>query len=365
MADFKTLADVRGGPCISLYLETTSVTSEIAASRIAFGNLAKDALSQLQAAGTDKRVAAELMEPFDDLADDPEFWAHQARSLAVLATQHSFQTFRLANRLTSMVEVSDRFHLKPLLRAVTFPHTGFVLALSENGVRLIEFFSDLPPEEVRVADLPKDAASHAGKASLNDRSHSARIHGSEGKKVRLRQYARAVAAAIRPVVTVTSAPVILAANEPLATIFRHEFPHSRLATGVIGGSIDRLAPTELAAEARPILDAEYARHLEAFRTLFATRTKQNRVTTDLATAARAATFGAVEAMMVDIDGVVLGTIDAETGAIEVTGEAGVDSYGIVDQIAMRALLTGADVLGVRRQDIPADAPLAAILRYPV
>jgi hypothetical protein len=31
-----------------------------------------------------------------------------------------------------MVEVSDRFHLKPLFRAVTFPNTCFVLALAEG-----------------------------------------------------------------------------------------------------------------------------------------------------------------------------------------------------------------------------------------
>ena len=41
------------------------------------------------------------------------------------------------------------------------------------------------------------------------------------------------------------------------------------------------------------------------------------------------------------------------------------TYGIVDEIARRALLTGARVLGVRQNDIPNGAPLAATLRYPV
>jgi hypothetical protein len=39
------------------------------------------------------------------------------------------------------------------------------------------------------------------------------------------------------------------------------------------------------------------------------------------------------------------------------------SHGVVDQIAARALASGARVLGVRRADIPGGGSLAAILRY--
>ncbi|NJO33743.1 MAG: hypothetical protein HC869_11965 [Rhodospirillales bacterium] len=51
----------------------------------------------------------------------------------------------------------------------------------------------------------------------------------------------------------------------------------------------------------------------------------------------------------------------------VTFASGPDAktYGVVDEIAGRALLTGARVLGVRKDDIPGRAHLAAILRYRV
>jgi Bacterial archaeo-eukaryotic release factor family 11 len=88
--------------------------------------------------------------------------------------------------------------LKPLLRAITFPHAGFVLALSQNGAWLVGFAGDSPPVRVRVDDMPRDAASAAGKSSINDRSPFGRIQGSEGKNVRLTQYARKVDSALRP-----------------------------------------------------------------------------------------------------------------------------------------------------------------------
>jgi PAS domain S-box-containing protein len=45
----------------------------------------------------------------------------QAHSLAIFDTPDSIRTFRLATAITDTTEVSDRFHLKPLLRAIAFP----------------------------------------------------------------------------------------------------------------------------------------------------------------------------------------------------------------------------------------------------
>lgn len=82
----------------------------------------------------------------------------QANSLAVFVMA-DFIGYRLANDLTSMVQVSDRFHLKLFCALVTFPHSAFILApLSENAVRLVEMHADLAPEVVKVPDMPKDAA---------------------------------------------------------------------------------------------------------------------------------------------------------------------------------------------------------------
>ena len=39
------------------------------------------------------------------------------------------------------------------------------------------------------------------------------------------------------------------------------------------------------------------------------------------------------------------------------------SYGVVDEIARRVVLTGGRVLAVRRDDLPDRAPVAAILRH--
>jgi hypothetical protein len=365
LPEFKALATVRGDACISIYLPTTPLPQDTIVSRAQLKTFGRTALDQLDAAGYDKRRQASIGEHLAELEEDGEFWRFQARSLAVLLTPETMRTFRLPNRLTAMVEVSDRFHLKPLLRAITFPHEAFVLALSENAVRLVEVFADLPPQQVTVDELPKSAADAVRRASVNDRSPSRRIQGLEGQKVLLRQYCRRIDVALRSVLAGRSTPLILAATEPLASIYRLVNTYPGYVQAAIATSPDRTSDADLAAAARPILDGIYAHELESMRTLFENRRGQGRATSDLSDAARAATFGAIEQLMVDIDEVIPGTVDEADGRVTFAEKLSAQTYGIVDEIAVRALLSGASVLGVRKEDIPGRASLAAILRYQI
>jgi hypothetical protein len=364
-AEIDRLAAARGPAHVSIYLPTTPETQHIGTARIALGNLLKEAETQLAAAGAPKRTVRSLSEQVADLIDDDDFWAHQANSLALFATPEALQSFRLPSHLTATVQVADRFHIKPLLRAVTVGQHAFVLALAENGVRLIEVFADLPAREVRVHGLPRDAAGAAGTASVNSRSYSGRIGGAEGQKTLLRSYCRKVDAALRPVLSGRPEPLILAATEPLLSMFRSVATFPGLAAEAIRTSPDRMAPGALAEAARPILDAIHAALIATVQARFASLRGAGRATTDIATAARAATAGAVELLMVDIDGAIPGTLDEATGAVTFAAAEGAGSYGVVDEIARRTIATGGRVLAVRAGDIPDGAPLAAILRHPV
>jgi hypothetical protein len=220
LSEFRALAEKRADICVSLCVPTSPLTQESAAARTELRNLAGTALAQSADADSSRARVESLREALASLENDEEFWRYQARSLVVLATPDEIHTFRLPNSLNASMEVADRYYLKPLLRAITFPHEAFVLALSANAVRLVEVFADLPAQSVAVAGLPASAADAVGRASINDRSPRGRLQGSEGQKVLLTQYARQVDAALRPVLVGRDVPVILAALQPLASLFR-------------------------------------------------------------------------------------------------------------------------------------------------
>jgi hypothetical protein len=350
------------GPCsVSIYV-ATDPASMGDVERIEFKNLAADAVQQLRDAGLRARDLAPLQEETADLVDDDAFWRYQARSLATFATPQSLVTFRLPNRLVSNVDVADRFFVKPLLRSVTFPQVALVLALAQGSVRLIEITADAGPWEVRVADLPTDVASAVGKSSIADRAPSGRIQGSEGQKVRMRQYARSIEQALRPILAGGDVPLILASTEPLDSIYRSVNSYPGLAATSIRGNPEATSDADLMIGARTVLDEMYSSQLAELRKLWDLRTGQARTLTDVVDVARAATFGAVDTVLVDIDAVVPGTVDEDTGAVTF-GPESVTSYGVIDEIARRVWLNSGRVLAVRKDEVPGDQGAAAILRY--
>jgi hypothetical protein len=383
LAEFKALAQIKGETCVSLYLPTSPLGKNAGTNRTAFKDIAREALSQLKEGGADKNEITVFEERFERLAGtdhdvqdqdkirklqrakpDPieSFWHYQANGLAVLATAGMMRTFRLPNSPKPLAEVADRFHLTPLIRAMTSPHDIFVLALAEESVRLVHAFANFPPQRLQVPDLPKNAEEATRRPSFHVRAPRRRLQNLEGEKVLLHQYVRKVEHAIHGALAGQNAPLVLAAEEPLASMFRSVNTYPKLADEMIEGNPDQITDGELEDAAIPILDRLYSRELKAVIALY-DELKPRRATTDVSYAAHAATAGAIEQLLVDLDAVVPGVVSDLDGSVTYSASDDAETYSVVDEVARRALYTGARVLGARQEEMPDRAPLTAILRY--
>ncbi|HEY0569171.1 MAG TPA: hypothetical protein VGD13_13765 [Xanthobacteraceae bacterium] len=383
LEEFKALAQIKGEVCISVYLPVSPLVENIRANRIAFRDLAREALAQLRETGVDRRKIADFEARFDHLAGlerdvqdedkirklqrakpDPfdTFWHYQAHGLAVLSTPGLMRMFRLPNAPKPLAEVADRLHLTPLIRAMTSPHDIFVLALAEESVRLIHAFANFPPVRLQISDLPRNAEQATRRPSFHVRAPRGRLQNLEGEKVLLHQYVRKVEHAIHNVFAGLNTPLVVAAAEPLASMYRSLNSYPRLADEMIEGNPDQKTDAELEDAAIPILDRLYSREVKAAVALY-DQLKPRRATTDVSYAAHAATAGAVEQLLVDLDAVVPGLVSDIDGSVIYSASDDAETYSIVDEVARRALSTGARVLGARREELPDRAPLTAILRY--
>jgi hypothetical protein len=383
LPEFKALAAIKGDTCVSLYVPTEPLREREWQNRIALKDLAAQALSQLSEAGIDKPGLACLEAQFRHLegadknvsdADkirklqnkkpDPidEFWSFQGHSLAVLATPTMMRTFRLPYCAKPLAKVADRFHLTPLIRAMTAPQEIYVLALAENEVRLLRVFVNLPPIRIHVSELPADAEEVAHRASIRERNQKGHLQGSEVTKFLLHKFARRADSALSAVLAGRSTPLVLAADEPLASIYRSINTYPGLIDEMIAGNPKPMSDAQLEDAALPILDRVYKRNLEAVIARF-DELKPRRATTDVSYAAHAVTAAALDELLVDLDAVIPGFVSEIDGSVTYASSDSADVYSVVDEIARRALSTDARVLGARRDDLPDRAPLVAILRY--
>lgn len=363
------LAQSRQPGCVSIYIATNPVPNADRL-RIELKNAVAAAAEKLVECGSSRIDADRVALMVEQHTDGPEFARRQANSLALFVNREGITSFNLANAVTPTVEVSDRFYIKPLFRALTFPQSAWVLALAQNSVRLLAVSPDTPVEQVEVVGLPTDVASAAGVDSIRGRSPRGRIQGSEGQKTRMDHYARLIDDALAPELGGSGIPLILAGAEPLVGIFRQESRYPLVLDAAIDGNPEARTNEDIGAAARPLLDALYARQLAELVEGFGTRLANGTAVTDLGDVARAATAHAVELLIVDIDRTIPGTVDELTGAVDLPSETnaedgGAGTYGVADEIVRRALLADARIVAVRGEDVPGGGVVAATVRFPV
>jgi len=360
--EFRQLDAVRNDICVSIYLPSTPVTRDVAASRITLKNLASQAIDQLHAAGKDKRRIAALEAEFGELADDDVFWTYQADGLAVLATPDRVRTYRLPMAPVETAQVSDRFHLKPMVPLLSASDSGFVLALSQNAVRLIEVTHGLAAP-VTVDSLPKNMSDALGRQFPRDRAPSGRLQGGEGMKVLSTQFCRLIDRALRPVLAGSRAQLLLACVSELAAIYRSTNTYDGLVDDLIAGNPETLADRELAERARPIFAAQ-AKQLAADRAATVRdRSARASASTELADIARAAVRGRIATLLV-VRGVGQpGTIDPATGELHVSETPGAGSYDLIDELVGLTVRAAGEVVMVEAGALPGDSPVAALYRY--
>jgi hypothetical protein len=362
IADVRKLAQVHEPGCVSIYIPSTPGPIDSDVARLEVKNRFRGAVHQLQAAGAGRELINEIAAHVDALLDDDDLWRNKSNSLAVFVSPSFTVTYRLPGTLDGLTQVSDRLYLKPLMGAFTFGRAAFVLALSKHSVRLIAVRPDQPAARVQVAGMPKDIESEIPLDLTNDRSTLGR-RISEDPKVRLREFAQAVDRKVQEATGGSDWPLIIAAAEPLASIYRSISTSRHLAPGAISGSPDERSSEELASSARLCLDELHADELTAVKTEFEERPNEDLASTKLDEVGVAAVYRAIGTLFVDVGAHVPGDLDEENGELTLDIEDDASNHCVVDEILRRAILSDARILAVGAGDVPGGGPVAALFRF--
>ncbi|MBW4490353.1 MAG: hypothetical protein KME12_21450 [Trichocoleus desertorum ATA4-8-CV12] len=379
--ELKNLVDQTQGVCVSLYMPMVRLGSETQQNPIRFKNLIRQAEEQLANQGMRSTEAVELLQPAHDL-DHEDFWQHQSDGLAIFIANGVFHYYCVPTSFDELVVVSDRFHIKPLLPLLTGDGKFYLLTLSQEDE--VKFFegSRFSIRELEVGNMPKTlnaalhydgpdqgieqriATSRGGTNNSFQQPGSFHGQGNDGAKQNdILQFFHALDASLHETLRNQKAPLVLAGVEYLLPLYREANTYPHLLDEGITGNQKISQPEELHAATwqivEPLFQQAQQQAVEHYRELNGTGKNSH----DLKEAVSAAYYGRVEQLFVAVGVQQWGTFDPDANQIQVHTDAQPGDEDLLDSAAIQTLLNGGTVYAVEPDQVPEEAPLAAVFRY--
>jgi hypothetical protein len=373
--NLKLLMEIHQGPCVSIFMPMHRSGPETQQDPIRFKNLLHEAEERLIAQGLTAPEAKELLESAQKLLQGDLFHQYQSDGLAMFLSAEMFRYYLLPFVFKALVIVTDRFHIRPLLPLLSGDGRYYILALSQNKVRLLQG-THYSVNEVPLADVPKNLAEtlkdddswkglqmHSG-ISGGKGKLSAITHGSEvDSKENIQRYFRRIDKGLHELVRDERVPLVLAGVDYLHPIYKEVNTYPHLIEDGIGGNPERLSAKELHAQAwtvvRPYFQKVQQEAVDQYKQFISSGRTSNRVRKIIP----AAYHGQIELLFVVPDFQQWGTFDPGTDELHLHKKEKTGDEDLLESAAIQTLLNGGTVYVVDPEKMSDTESLTAVFRY--
>jgi hypothetical protein len=319
-----------------------------------------------------------LLEPFEELERDHDFWTHTLDGIAVLGAPGLFQVYALQRPVRELAVVADSFHTKPLRRLLQSADRFQVLGLSLHEVKLFEGNRDSLDEIELAPGVPRTITEALGEeltephqtvASYGGTSlGSSMRHGHGGKSDEMdsdaERFFRAVDQAIlehhsRP----SDLPLLLAALPEHHGIFHQVSKNPFLLGEGIKIHPDALPLDELREKAWQVFEPQYQSRLAKLADEFALAKSKGLGVDELQEIADAAVAGRIATLLVEADREIGGRMDAATGKLQLAVSSHPEVDNVLDDLGELVLSKGGKVVVAPSAQMPTKTGAAATCRY--
>jgi hypothetical protein len=376
--ELKTLIQTRVGPCVSIYMPTHRPFPETKQDPIRFKNLLREAEERLKAAGLRSPDAKRLLKPAKTLIKDGLFWQYQADGLAAFISSGGFYRYRLPLKFDELIVVTDRFHIKPLLHFFTSDGRFYILTLSQNEVRLFQC-SRYSIREVELEDVPRSlrealeyddpqkqlqfhTQTPKGKGERAAMFHGHGV-GKDDTKDNILRFFHQVDHGLQKILREERSPLVLAGVDYLLPIYQEANSYSHVMEEGIAGNPEGLKPEEIQKEAWRLVEPYFMKVQQEATAQYKQLAGSDRASNKIEKIIPAAREGRVDLLFVAVGVQRWGTFDPVTFSIHLHGEPGPGDEDLLDFVALHTLLNGGTVYAVKPEEVPDEAPVAAVFRY--
>ncbi|MBN1430807.1 MAG: hypothetical protein JXB07_20725 [Anaerolineae bacterium] len=376
------LLETRSGSHVSIYIPAHRESDQAQQDSIRLKNALQEAGRRLCKGQLRDSEAEELLNPAMTLLGDTIFWQHQSDGLAVFLSPTIFRSYCLPLTFEELVVVARRFHVKPLLPLLSDDDRFYILALSQNSVRLLQGSrykasklpqGDLPASlayALRWDDPEKQLQWHTNTGALSGRGRAAIFHGhstasGDDSKNNILRYFRQIDNGLSELISDGYPPLILAGVDYLLPIYKEANTYPRLVDEGIVGNPETLSAKELHRRAWDIIAPRFVQARQEAVATYCQRAgvESKKASDDLKIILSAAYQGRVDTLFVAVGEQVWGSIDPEDGAVTEYGEPHMDNADLLDIAAAQTFLNGGTVYAVDPGNVPGAAMAAAVFRY--
>ena len=380
----KGLAEQTQSPSISIFLPTHRAGEDTQQDPIRFKTLLREAELRLLDKGMGPREVSALLQPAQALLDEAYFWQHQREGLAVFIAPDDFHYYHLPFRVEELLVIARSYYATPVLPLFTNNGHYYILAISQNEVRLFEGTRysvgqiDLPdgtPESLDEAlksdDPEKQLGFHSGTSQGTSQGgvRSSMFHGQgpgdEEQEDRIERYLNLVDAALKEIFREKQEPLILAGVDYLLPIYHKVSEYANIMKEGITGSHEHLRPEELQEQAWPIVEPYFRQEMETVVEQYRQLAATGKATDSIEEIVTAAFYGRVDKLLLVVDTQVWGIFNPDTGNVVHYQEAQSkeDDLALLDFAAMQTLQKDGNVYALSQMEMPTNSPIAAVLRY--
>jgi hypothetical protein len=362
-------------PCLSVHLTTHRRHPENLRDAIQFRMLVMQLRSTLHQSHSFEEVER-LLQPFEAIASDEEFWSHTLDGLIVLSGPGVFRALRLPQPVSDLAVVGASYHTRPLRRFLLSGDRYQVLGLSLHRIRLFEGnrrglhelklssdvsrrIRDALSRELTAPDPTTPIFRPAGEETLNlpDR-HALEVQVDAETLFRAVDQELVAHYSNRG-----GLPLALAALPEHEHRFRNVSQNPHLLPEGIRINPDDLSSQELGELAWPTVAPRYEVRLASLFQEFSHAYSKGYGSDVVADVATAATSGRVGTVMIDSDLQVAGQLERPTGRIELTHLSSPHVRDLLDDLGALVAAKGGSVLVIPSHRMPSATGVAAIYRY--
>lgn len=382
--DLRALLAEHERPCVSLFMPAHRGGAE--EDPIRFRKLLGQAEERLIKHGLRAPEAKEFLAPLHSLLEDVSFWPNQCDGLAVFLARDLQRIYRLPWSFQEELEVGGLFQVAPLLPLLYGDGRFYVLAVSQNSVRLFQG-TRFTVSPVDLKGVPRNLAEAL---QTHDRDEVLTFHtrptsggswgaifeghgvGIDDEKDDLLRYFQQIDRGLHEVLREERAPLVLAAVEYFQPIYREASTYPHLLAKGIEGNPDRLSEKELHDRAWAVVAPRFqenvrqaiARYHQAIAQ-FQPAIPARRATADVNEIIPAAYRGQFEILFVALGKHLWGILDPGRNEVTLHEQPQPGDEDLSNLAAIHTLRHGNTVYALPWEDMPAGSPLAGIYHLPL